>query len=220
MKNSIFSISTWDDGCVIPLIWLNFVLRINFFVLICYNIKWVMRMKLYVARHGQTTANTEEIICGITDASLNPQGIDQAKQLGEELRKIQFDLIFSSPLKRAYLTGDIVCAKQACPNIKDERLTEINFGKFEGMPKSTPEFYEFKRNHGVRYPGGETYFEVVTRVYNFINELKEKYPDKTILLVCHSGIIRTINTYFHDCDNDEIFNYVAGNCELIEYPEL
>ena len=104
-----------------------------------------MTMKLYVARHGQTTANTENTISGITDTSLNPQGIDQAKQLGEELRQIQFDLIFSSPLKRAYLTGDIICAKQACPNIKEERLTEINFGKFEGMSKSTPEFYEYKK---------------------------------------------------------------------------
>lgn len=177
-------------------------------------------MKLYVARHGQTTANNENLICGVSDVSLNPHGIDQAKELARELSAIQFDLIFSSPLKRAYLTGDIVCARQACPNIQDDRLTEINFGEFEGQSRQTPEFYEFKKNHGVKYPGGESYFEVVTRVYNFIDELKEKYPDKKILLVCHNGIIRTINTYFYDRTNEEIFNEEAPNCELIEYPEL
>ncbi len=179
-----------------------------------------MNMKLYTARHGQTTANIENLICGVSDVSLNPQGIDQAKELGEELSNIQFDMVFSSPLKRAYLTGDIVCARQACPNIKDERIIEIDFGEFEGDSRDNTAFYEFKKNHGVRYPGGESYFEVVTRVYNFINELKEKYPDKKILLVCHNGIIRTINTYYYDRTNEEIFNEQVPNCELIEYPEI
>ncbi|MBR7101581.1 MAG: histidine phosphatase family protein, partial [Clostridia bacterium] len=55
------------------------------------------------------------------------------------------------------------------------------------------------------------------RVYSFLNELKEKHPDKTVLLVTHGGVCRVIKTYFEDMTNEEYFNYSQDNCALAVY---
>ena len=50
-----------------------------------------------------------------------------------------------------------------------------------------------------------------------IEEIKEKYSDKTVLLVCHGGVCRVLRTYFVDMTNDEFFHYSPGNCDMQEY---
>ena len=98
----------------------------------------------------------------------------------------------------------------------DERLHEVDFGIFEGMPIDTKEFYDVKYHLGMRYPGGETYLEVIHRVYSFLDDLK-KTNYNCVLLVCHGAILRAINSYFHDMTNDDFFNYKTKNCQIDEY---
>ena len=64
--------------------------------------------------------------------------------------------------------------------------------------------------------GGESVFDIVNRVYGLIDELYGKYPDKNILLVCHGGVCRVIETYFRDMTRDEFAHFFMGNCELRE----
>ena len=68
-------------------------------------------MKLYVTRHGQTLWNRQDLVCGISDIQLSPEGIRQAEELALILDKYSIDLIYSSPLQRAYRTAEIIAKK-------------------------------------------------------------------------------------------------------------
>ena len=59
--------------------------------------------------------------------------------------------------------------------------------------------------------------QVAYRTYGLIEEVKKKYAGKDVLLVCHGGVARVINTYFRDMTNDEFFNYSMENASFEEY---
>ena len=65
-------------------------------------------MVIYVIRHGETDWNTKHWLQGTTDIPLNRNGIEVAEITSEALKGIPFDVIFSSPLKRAYQTAEIM----------------------------------------------------------------------------------------------------------------
>lgn len=170
-------------------------------------------MKLYVIRHGETNYNIEYKICGISEAYLTDQGILQAKQAKDKLEGITFDKVLVSPLKRAIQTASIISDQTF---IIDDRLQEINFGIFEGKSRDIQSFKSIKYNLGMHYPSGENFLEVIHRVYSLLDELKNSNYDN-VLIVCHGGIIRAINSYFYDMSNDDFFNHNTKNCEIITY---
>lgn len=174
-------------------------------------------MKLYITRHGETDWNVQCKVCGITDVELTENGREQAKRLAESLAGRDIGLIISSPMKRALETSRIIAAGRDIPIETDIRLIEQNYGIYEGVNWKDERFLDNKRNFAYRYPGGESMMDVAHRTYGLIEELKEKYPEKTVLLVCHGGVCRVINTYFRDVTNDEFFRYSLGNCGLEEY---
>ena len=65
-------------------------------------------MKLYIIRHGETDWNKEKRLQGQSDTQLNEYGIELARITGEALKDVHFDYIFSSPLKRAYKTAELI----------------------------------------------------------------------------------------------------------------
>ena len=72
-------------------------------------------------------------------------------------------------------------------------------------------------NSETRYPELESMKEVYLRVENFLDEIKEKYKDKSILLVTHGGVSRAIYWYFYGIPDDEKTTNVNKNCKLYEY---
>ena len=105
-------------------------------------------MNIYLARHGTTEWNKAHLLQGLTDIELDDTGLEMARQSGTRLAEmgIRFDHVFSSPLKRAYRTAQLICGiGNTGPKINssvlpypadiirtDERLTELCFGEFEG----------------------------------------------------------------------------------------
>ena len=174
-------------------------------------------MKLYVARHGQTQWNLENKILGRTDLPLNAHGRQQAALLAEKVNGLGLDLIISSPLLRARETAQTVADHLAIPVIVDQRLIEQDFGIFEGKNHKEPDYLENKKQFACRYPGGESALDVAHRVYGFLEEVKELYPEKTILVVCHRCICRIIRTYFEDLTNEDFLLYAEENCAVREY---
>lgn len=73
------------------------------------------------------------------------------------------------------------------------------------------------KQFAIKYPNGESMLQVAQRIYNLIDEIKEKYSSKNILLISHGGVCRIIHTYFHDISNEEFYKYVLGNCEIKVY---
>ena len=174
-------------------------------------------MKLYIARHGETAWNTENRVSGRTDIPLTETGLQQAKLLAEAAKGRGIWVILTSPLLRARQTAQAVSDAIGVPIQIDERLIELDFGIFEGGPRTAPDFQYTRAQFPTRYPGGESVFQLAHRVYSCLEDVKRKYAGKTVLLVCHGGVCRMVRSYFMDLSNDEYSHYYAPNAELVEY---
>ncbi len=174
-------------------------------------------MKLYIARHGQTVWNVQNRVCGITEVELTEKGIGQAEALAQIAEAKGIDIILSSPLKRAVETSRIVAEVCHVPMEIEQRLIEQNYGIYEGVDRRNAEFLNNKRNFAYKYPKGESMMQVAYRIYGLLDEIKEKYKDKKVLIISHGGVCRIINTYFKDMTNEEFFQYTLENGQLEEY---
>lgn len=171
-------------------------------------------MKLYVARHGQTQWNAENKVCGRTDLPLTEVGITQAEALAEKTADLGIDLILTSPLQRAHTMAQIIARRCGAEVLTDERLIEQNYGIFEGVDRKNPDFLANKRQFAVRYPGGESMMDMAGRIYPLLEEIRERYAGKRVLLACHGGVCRVIRSFFVPMTNEEYFAYSPENCSL------
>ena len=169
---------------------------------------------IYVVRHGETEWNAINKVLGRTDIPLNDRGIEQAEEMARSLKDVKIDVFLCSPLSRARQTADAISGETGMPYKTDDRLIEHDFGVFEGVNRFDAEYQKAKREYFVRYPGGESFFDLAARVYPLIKELE----GKNALLVTHGGICRIIRSYFEDMGNEEFVQFSQGNCEIRMYP--
>ena len=174
-------------------------------------------MKLYVARHGQTEWNVNNRVCGVTDVELTAEGMEQAKTLSTKIIDKQIDIIVSSPLLRAKQTARIISDRMGRDFVIDNRLSEQNYGVYEGVLRDHTDFMAAKSHFPHKMFGGESILQVAQRVYNFIDEITENHAGKRILAITHGGICRVIHSYFCHQSNEEYYAFHMGNCELNEF---
>ena len=174
-------------------------------------------MKIYIARHGETEWNRLNKICGTTDIGLTDEGRKQAEHLAKKLKDTNISVIIASPLKRAVETAGYVSKALGVPIFTDKRLTEQNYGIYEGTDRKGEEFLKNKHNFAYRYPEGESMMQVAYRTYGLIDEIRTKFKDRDVLLVCHGGAARVMNTYFKDMTNEEFFNFSMKNADYEVY---
>ncbi|MBE6019549.1 MAG: histidine phosphatase family protein [Clostridiales bacterium] len=168
---------------------------------------------IYVVRHGETEWNAIDKVLGRTDIPLNAKGIEQARKLADSLKDLKIDVFLCSPLSRARQTADAISDVTGIRYDIDDRLIEQDFGRFEGVDRFDCGYQEAKREYFVRYPGGESYFDMAARVFPLIKELE----GVNALLVTHGGICRIIRSYFEDMGNEEFVLFSQGNCEIRTY---
>ncbi|MCR2804654.1 histidine phosphatase family protein [Paenibacillus soyae] len=174
-------------------------------------------MKLYVARHGQTEWNAADRVCGVTDVELTSHGVEQAELMAEKLAEKRLDIIISSPLSRARKTAEIIARRLQKEALVDHRLVEQNYGIFEGANRKDESFKQAKSQFPNRLSGGESILQVSQRVFNLLDETKEKYRNEQVLLVSHGSVCRVIHAYFNELLNEEFYAYYLGNGEWREY---
>lgn len=176
-------------------------------------------MSVLVTRHGETAWNTEHRVQGKANTELNQTGIDQAIEIARKLQNEDIDLIISSPLLRAIQTAEIINAFRDVPIILEERLSERNFGILEGRKLNefdVEEFWDYSQN--IRYKDAERVQDFFGRVFQFMDEAKEKYRDENILLVCHSGTSIPLNCYFKGIPKQfDLKKMILGNCQYVKY---
>jgi broad specificity phosphatase PhoE len=157
-------------------------------------------MILYMMRHGQTDWNVKQRSQGWNDIPLNEKGVVQARLASEKLQNIEIETIYSSDLKRAKKTADIISASLDLPVHYTKRLREMNFGKAEGVKKTDlpakfpyihSAFNDLKNpeRYDIRYPNGESIGEVQQRFMKFITKLYED-GRKNVLIVTHGMLVR------------------------------
>jgi len=177
--------------------------------------------KIYVARHGQTDGNTLQVIHSITDTPLNETGIAQARGLAEQLSGVKLNAVFSSKLKRAYKTAQIVAKSQNIPHIVDDRIFERDYGVLEHRPYMNPEMVEimtkfYDPTDELLIENAESLSTVIKRIHDFLDEVTKKYRGKNILIVSHSGIMGFFKDYFEPKPGANLFAWVK-NCEVWEF---
>lgn len=176
-------------------------------------------MKLYAIRHGRTDWNARKIMQGRTDIPLNEEGIAQAYETKELIKNYEFDRVFVSPQKRAYQTARIVTEGRGIDLTVAEALRERSYGEFEGHGRDVFNYYDFwAYGKDLHYQEAENIRDFFDRVFPFLEELKDKYPEEKILLVTHSGVIRAIECYYHGIMADDKLGYwLPPNCSVHEY---
>ena len=113
-------------------------------------------MKLYVIRHGETEMGKNEIIA-TEDEPLNKFGMNQAQKVGKELKKLDIDIIYCSPIERAKHTLKLFDMDKNIPVIIDERIKERNMGIYEKVPFNELDWDVFwNYNSDIKYPELET----------------------------------------------------------------
>ena len=166
---------------------------------------------LCFVRHGRTIANIQMKIQGQIDNPLSDEGRKDPVIVSEMINKtdLNFDLIISSPLSRAIDTANII--KENVPSLKNKEIIinplfiEREFGAAEGEPITEENYRKVMTED---FEGIEKGVDLCKRTLEGVNYLLEKYPNKTILVVCHSHVIKSIFLQF---DNNVHFDTKFGH---------
>lgn len=180
-------------------------------------------MYIYLVRHGQTNLNKKRLMQGLTDEPLNEVGISQALKMREVLKDVKFDKIYSSPLIRAIKTASIIGNIDTDKVIVDDRITEVNFGKYELknyylMGPKMSLFWMMPEK--ISAPKSvEPISSLVKRSSSFLKDV-EKGDEKNVLIVCHGGIIRALRGYLNDSPTGITWRPRPKNCEVLVYESI
>jgi broad specificity phosphatase PhoE len=178
-------------------------------------------MEVYVIRHGQTATNACKGMVGRKqEYSLTEKGEEQAKKARKIVSEIDYDFVICSPLSRTKRTCELVNAKNK-EIIYDERIIERDCGEMEGKPKESfdyPHYWNYNYEFDIK--GMMPIKEFIKTVWNFLDEIILKYPDKRILIVTHNGVCRAIGAYFNGIPIDgNLSIYAHDNCEIKCYKD-
>lgn len=160
---------------------------------------------LYVFRHAETTDNANAIFSGWRDPDLTPKGLLQAQEISEQLKHEKIDYAFTSHLKRARRTLEVVLeAHPDVPIFVDDRLIERCYGLLQGqskieVSKDRPEWFaKVHRGYDFPPPEGESLRMVEKRTDSFVVQLQSwlKENPSNIAISCHGNSLRPIRRIF------------------------
>ena len=169
---------------------------------------------IYIIRHGQTEMNQRQVLQGRSDHVLNEEGVRQAEKAAAVMRGITFDHVFSSPLKRAVQTAEIVAP---CAEVKiDARLMEMDYGPFEGLDLNAlpPEIKTFFSDfvHNPAPEGMEPLSSVVERAGRFVEDIRKLKGN--ILVSTHAIAMKGILEYLTPASHGSYWSKYIGNCAV------
>lgn len=173
-------------------------------------------------RHGQAKNNTDRILAGRTEGvPLTDVGKQQAQHTAELLEHMNISAIYSSPIQRAKHTAEIVGKHNSLDVTIDDRLIELDMGKFTGMA-----YDEIFNDHGnvfmkfyqgnleIAHNGVETFDEVKKRVLGIVDHVIEKHPGENVVLVTHMDPIKAMLSTVVDLSPTNLFELIIANASL------
>ena len=175
-------------------------------------------MRFLLIRHAETVWNSEGRYQGRSDTPLSERGKLQAGLLAESLKGMPIDIIYTSPLSRAYDTARALAAGRQAGITADGRLSELDFGKWDGLTRD-----ELKSSFGNDFlncrrepffypmPGEGSLAHAKLRVDAAVQDIKSRYgaSEKTVAVVTHGGILKLI-----------IFSLLDMSCRFYRCLEL
>ncbi len=155
-------------------------------------------MKIFFIRHGETTGDVESRYGGDYDDHLSGKGKEQSKSLAQVLRDEGIEIVFSSPLKRAKETSEIIAEQINCEVVVKVNLKERNqYGIITGMKKEEakekyPKQVELLKDKLNTIEGAEAYEDFSKRIAGAFRELVVDSEYGTIAIVSHGGPLRVL----------------------------
>ena len=173
-------------------------------------------------RHAQAENNTKRILAGRTEGvPLTKTGIEQAERIAKYLASIDISAIYSSPIERAKHTAEIVAESCSLDVALDERLTEIDMGKFTRMnyddmfAKYGNIFLKFYENDPVISEHEvETFPNVQKRVLEMVDHVLKKHNNENVILVTHMDPIKSMLAKVMNLVPKTLFELIIANASL------
>lgn len=162
---------------------------------------------IYLVRHGITVSNKKNVYMGRSDEGLDEEGIKQANELGMRLKGKGISKIYTSPMKRALQTAEILNSYLSTIVFIEKDLGEMELGGWEGMPEEEikskyPEGWAIwnERPKDLSLPGREALSSVQERAVRAVNKILWTDNGRKVVAVTHVAIIRCLVMYSKKLD--------------------
>lgn len=174
--------------------------------------------KLYIIRHGKTDWNNLRLMQGRVDIPLNEEGRKAAIKLASSINLSDIDICFSSPLKRARETAEIIVQNKLAI-IYDDLLIERDFGDYEGCEVNF-DLISIQCDYNLNDKSGniESIKECLNRAKVFLDKVKKEYSNKTILIISHGSFIKALHFNINGYDErTDFLSFRPANTTIYEY---
>jgi probable phosphoglycerate mutase len=179
-------------------------------------------------RHGQAENNTNRVLAGRRPGvPLTLTGLEQSEKIAKFLKPFNISTIYSSPIERAKKTAEIVSEHNSLEIKTDERLIELDMGKFTGMP-----YDEIFEKHGnvflkfyegdleIAHNGVETFVQLKKRILDMVDFVIREHNDENVLLVTHMDPIKALISTIMGLQANSLFELIIENASLTIFKEV
>lgn len=176
-------------------------------------------LDIYLLRHGQSVANLQGLVCGQRDFPLSELGQAQSKKICQQLGAINFDSVYTSPLKRAKSTIEPLCLNniEIIPALK-----EVDTGDYSDITIS--ELYETNDRYkyqglfpDLRYPNGESLNMMLSRMASwFEQEIARWEIGQNVLISGHEGTLCAVMHNLFKMNIEHYPTFKIANCSYIK----
>jgi len=177
-------------------------------------------VEILLIRHGETEWNVQEVFRGRIDVELNETGMRQAELLAEHLGDFKIDAIYSSPLRRALTTAEMIASYHKLGVEVADGLIDFDYGEWQGLSHQEvkgryKELYAqwVKNPHQVEMPAGESLSDVGKRAAGVVSEVITRYRG-TVVLVSHRVVNKVLICALLGLGNSHFWNIRQDTCGM------
>ena len=176
--------------------------------------------EIILARHGETEWNVTEVFRGRSDIELNENGMKQAELLSKHLSDLTIDAVYSSPLKRALKTAEMIAGYHGLDVEIAPGLIDFDYGEWQGLSHQEvkdkyKEIYTewIKNPHQARMPAGESLTDVRERAVSVVDDVVARYTG-SVVLVSHRVVSKVLICALLGLDNSHFWNIRLDTCGI------
>lgn len=183
---------------------------------------------LVLIRHGQSEWNAKDVWTGIVDVDLTEKGREEARAAAEVIKDINFQIAFTSPLKRSKETLQEIekVFGVSLPKVTSEAITERDYGDYTGKNKwqvkkqiGDEKFLKLRRSWNYPVPNGESLKDVYGRVVSYYKEhiLPQLKNGKNVLVSAHGNSLRALVKYLDNISNEDVARLEIPTGQVLVY---
>lgn len=180
-------------------------------------------MNIYIVRHGSTEWNEKDLVQGNIDIELSERGRAEVEKTAEFLKNIEFKRIFSSEMKRAFHTAEIINKNRNLEITTVKELNELDCGDWEGLTmqqireERADEYSKLKENPEYKIPGGESFMDVVRRFKVGWEKVMQMSNGEDFLFITHIVITRAFLFTNLGIPYESVRSFIINNASFTHF---